>query len=1574
MTDLGPTVPRHPGQLSSRFQSKLIIYLNTINFIPCNPVCSCRLKCICVCRLLGTGTQNLPIAGGVIPEPGLRMANRVVVVDNGFGIFPNAEEQIDFVDQSGYLFGPSLAATLNNVPSALHWWNEESKLLDGESQADCCVVMAHRLIPLLEQQRDTELQDKKMKRQEVDFAYKNSSMKNTNDNMETENRGTDGVHNSARSDNSSVDNDSTSDTTAQILAESIVASVLRPGVGVPLEDTRELRPCTGDHDNVGPRRLSFSDDAQMNSQPVSFMGNEHGDPVSWEFAEDRVPSLALSVSSELSVSNPPFEENESFISTVSIDQSSGRSHDDVVNVYRNEDSEIIEILSSSENLTDDTPIQLRISNVRTLEEFSSQDDDSDNTGPESESQTTDQGNEFNMSRSDRDRQLDLDTSISQIGTSQPLSEIFSGTSSEELTQDNNEEVQDISCSSQVTVVQSSDSAAASADTTTEQAGESAPSCSSGDSYLLDIPEGVDPSFLEALPEDVRREVITEQRRLMRLQQRTAASTSAGTVGEEAAGSSSELIRVSPEFLAALPPALQEEVLAQQRLEQQRQAAATVNPDDPVDTAAFFQNLQPSLRQAILTDIEESQISVLPPELAAEAQNLRRDWEARNRQLMQERFLNQLQTNTALSSILRHSGRGRLGARYAIHTVPQRWPSWNRGDGSNNSASAAVSSGYRMRGRQLLDHESLSCLLVLLFADEPKLNTLRLHRVIRNLCYHGPTREWIVRALLSIIDRSVNVKFETEQPSLRSSKRMLRPGPLSVKLATDPRSVNNNAAWLNIKMDAALGCRANVFIVHRHQTGKRNDRQGSATVTVHPQAAPIVCRHALDLFISLAKNFPNFFLPLKRSKEEDGSDTKGKMSSPVKNKIQEQSDFWDMLLKLDSLSATKKGKSVAKTHTYSNVNIESDNGAFTFETSVFGQLLSMLSSNVITRSPQLTDKLLKLLSLITLGLPEIPVGSSSTKLSIKPRNGKADNMAAFEDSLRLAINVITRKGCSEEGLEDAATLLFNVANCSEEMRYTVFWLMLKGALKLSKEISQQISDLLDELRKINRLDKSSVNVNEPSTSSGERHPKGLICDRFTKESVVITATSKVKQTCDLRLPSMTPLTSKTSSQAFFLRLLRLIAQLHDTIRKSQKNEVPADDERERDRDRDRDRERAQQAESQLSEEYDPSDTPMETSTPCVANRIVLPSGLELEHDVDKEIANLSDMMSLGKLWYTLSQCLLELEHTPDHHAVLVLQPTVEAFFLVHSPAKATTENNMETDEQSDSQDEILSVESSPRTVSNIPPDQHKFLQFAERHRTVLNQILRQTSSHLADGPFSVLVDHTRILDFDVKRKYFRTELERLDNGIRREETAVHVRRSHIFEDSFRELYRRPPEEWKNRFYIVFEDEEGQDAGGLLREWYMIISRDIFNPMYALFTVSPGDRVTYMINSSSHCNPNHLCYYKFVGRVIAKAIYDNKLLECYFTRSFYKHILGIPVKYTDMESEDYTLYKGLVYITENNISDLGYELTFTAELNEFGSTQVRDLIPDGKNIPVTEENKMEYIKLLCQMKMTGAIKQQ
>jgi E3 ubiquitin-protein ligase HUWE1 len=138
----------------------------------------------------------------------------------------------------------------------------------------------------------------------------------------------------------------------------------------------------------------------------------------------------------------------------------------------------------------------------------------------------------------------------------------------------------------------------------------------------------------------------------------------------------------------------------------------------------------------------------------------------------------------------------------------------------------------------------------------------------------------------------------------------------------------------------------------------------------------------------------------------------------------------------------------------------------------------------------------------------------------------------------------------------------------------------------------------------------------------------------------------------------------------------------------------------------------------------------------------------------------------------------------------------------------------------------------------------------------------------DGPFSVLTKHIRLLDFDIKRRYFRKELDKIKENTPRGDTAIHVNRETIFDDSFRELHRKKPEDWKGKLYIVFNNEEGQDAGGLLREWlasfcqsriyidifrFLVISRQMFNPNYALFAQAANDRVTYRINPYSDVNP-------------------------------------------------------------------------------------------------------------------------
>ncbi|XP_071022086.1 E3 ubiquitin-protein ligase HUWE1-like isoform X22 [Oncorhynchus clarkii lewisi] len=1300
---------------------------------------------------------------------------------------------------------------------------------------------------------------------------------------------------------------------------------------------------------------------------------------------------------------------------------------------------------------------------------------------------------------------------------------------------------------------------------------------------ISLPEGVDPSFLAALPEDIRREVLQNQLGIRPPARPPASSTLPSTTTPVLGGPG--VTEVSPEFLAALPPAIQEEVLAQQRAEQQRRELSQqpTQGDTPLDPVTFIQTLPSELRRSVLEDMEDSVLAVMPPDIAAEAAALRREQEARQRQLMHERLFGH-SSSSALSAILRSPAftsrlGGNRGVQYTRLAV-QRGGTFQMGGGANHSrpSSSSVDSLLRLRGRLLLDHEALSCLLVLLFVDEPKLNTSRLHRVLRNLCYHSQTRGWVIRSLLSILQRSSESEVCVETTRLEDARGKRTAGGQggyggskgSTTTATSSLSSSSSSSlelinrvesrsssqlsWLSVSMDAALGCRTNIFQIQRASGRKHADRHsaggtsggtlgggvqgvtagvtcaggGGSTVHIHPQAAPVVCRHVLDTLIQLAKVFPSHFTQ-QRCKDLFSSSTSdldsrlcaaasivtagggsrstqtntcstpssaqnslgggacGTANTPQSLGI--STDFWDLLVKLDNMNVSRKGKASMKTVPL-GAGGEAEGAQYSLEASPLGQLMNMLSHPVIRRSSLLTEKLLRLLSLISIALPdnkatEVPAGhptpqsttagagnpatatsaaatasasaqgttvgvvvpaqgSSSTAIvSIPTSTGasatgkhratvlciesdtKLASTGLTEKQLQLSVEVLTSHSCSEEGLEDAANILLQLSRGDGTTRDTVLRLLLSGARHLGYTLCKQIGTLLAELREYNleqqrraRADAQSPDAPAEDTSISARLKAGKLSSRFDgSESVVIVAAQKrTLGGRELQLPCMSSLTSKTSTQKFFLRVLQVIIQLREDTRRANKkakqtgrlgstslgsaSSIQAAV---------RQLEAEADAIIQMSEVGSVSepqavqrdDSPMDVDQPSPLEQDPAPLDEEGNSQSETEerlpdLPLLSEQLLLDELWDMLGECLKELEESHDQHAVLVLQPAVEAFFLVHAtereskpPVRDTRESQLShikdeppplspaplTPATPSSLDPFFSREpSSMHISSNLPPDTQKFLRFAETHRTVLNQILRQSTTHLADGPFAVLVDYIRILDFDVKRKYFRQELERLDEGLRKEDMAVHVRRDHVFEDSYRELHRKSPEDMKNRLYIVFEGEEGQDAGGLLREWYMIISREMFNAMYALFRTSPGDRVTYTINPSSHCNPNHLSYFKFVGRVVAKAVYDNRLLECYFTRSFYKHILGKSVRYTDMESEDYPFFQGLVYLLENNVSTLGYELTFSTEVQEFGVCEVRDLKPNGGNIIVTEENKKEYVHLVCQMKMTGAIRKQ
>jgi len=332
-----------------------------------------------------------------------------------------------------------------------------------------------------------------------------------------------------------------------------------------------------------------------------------------------------------------------------------------------------------------------------------------------------------------------------------------------------------------------------------------------------------------------------------------------------------------------------------------------------------------------------------------------------------------------------------------------------------------------------------------------------------------------------------------------------------------------------------------------------------------------------------------------------------------------------------------------------------------------------------------------------------------------------------------------------------------------------------------------------------------------------------------------------------------------------------------------------------------------------------------------------------------------------LWKHLSSCLMAIQDDPKHiHVATVLLPATEAFMVVLKHVK-----------------HISAADTKPldtRRTSISPSNQDDpFMVFTDQHRRLLNVLIRENPG-LMIGSFSLLVKNPKMLEFDNKRTWFTQQLHKKPKTARHVGTiSLQLRRDHVFDDTYSQFLGRSGDEIKyGKLNIRFTGEEGVDAGGVTREWYTVLARSMFNPDYALFINKSADKTTYQPNKDSGINPHHLSYFKFVGRVIGKAIYDGRQLDAYFTRSFYKHILRKPVNYKDLESVDLPFYKSVEWMLTNDVSML--DETFSTEHDYFGQTSVIDLKPDGRNIPVTNENKHEYVRLLTESHLTTNIQEQ
>jgi len=165
----------------------------------------------------------------------------------------------------------------------------------------------------------------------------------------------------------------------------------------------------------------------------------------------------------------------------------------------------------------------------------------------------------------------------------------------------------------------------------------------------------------------------------------------------------------------------------------------------------------------------------------------------------------------------------------------------------------------------------------------------------------------------------------------------------------------------------------------------------------------------------------------------------------------------------------------------------------------------------------------------------------------------------------------------------------------------------------------------------------------------------------------------------------------------------------------------------------------------------------------------------------------------------------------------------------------------------------------------------------------------------------------------------------------------------------------------RLFVKFEGEEGLDYGGMSRELLLCLSQEFVQPERYLFERTK-DGYLYLINRYSFLNEKHLEQFKFFGIILGIAVYHNKLLTVRFPVSFYKQLLAKKPELSDLEDIDREVYNSMKQIL--NTADINdWDLNFTILDKDIdGKPGTVELKTGGEDIPVTNENKEEFVNLV------------
>ncbi|CUM45287.1 uncharacterized protein AC631_00404 [Debaryomyces fabryi] len=286
-------------------------------------------------------------------------------------------------------------------------------------------------------------------------------------------------------------------------------------------------------------------------------------------------------------------------------------------------------------------------------------------------------------------------------------------------------------------------------------------------------------------------------------------------------------------------------------------------------------------------------------------------------------------------------------------------------------------------------------------------------------------------------------------------------------------------------------------------------------------------------------------------------------------------------------------------------------------------------------------------------------------------------------------------------------------------------------------------------------------------------------------------------------------------------------------------------------------------------------------------------------------------------------------------------------------------------------------------SSIKPTNH--LQEPEL-QTVIDYIHGHTNSFkfnesssyfFCQYPFLIsLGSKISILEYEARRQMERKAEEAFINSLDKRIAIdvyfkVRVRREYIVQDSLR-CIKINPTNLKKSLRVQFIDEPGVDAGGIKKEWFLLLTRALFSPQAGIFVnIEDSNLLWFNIVPIE----NYEMYYLF-GAILGLAIYNSTILNLKFPTVLYKLLLGKPVDLSDYQKLYPVSASNLLKLREYNDEELrAMELTFEASYTDLlGKVHTKQLIPKGRHTVVTSQNRETYIEKYAKFFMSDGIANQ